>query len=64
MYLSEINVENFFKPLYRTFPLERESRMQAIHMCPFSQGCQIFIATTYQNWGKIYHITWKFTKCP
>jgi hypothetical protein len=28
--------------------------------CPCLQGCQIFLRTTYQNWGKIYLMTLKY----
>jgi hypothetical protein len=26
--------------------------------------CQIFLGTTYQNWGTMYEITTKYTKWP
>jgi hypothetical protein len=29
-----------------------------------TQRCQIFLGATYQNGGKIYQITTKYTKCP
>jgi hypothetical protein len=40
------------------------SLLKTKYQYSYVQGCQIFLATTYQNGEKLYQLTIKFTKCP